>query len=162
MYLQRQISAVCTEGEQEYLSNSQKFPYRLADVLPKYVLAIGNGEYTSDYIRLDATDSYVIPLPESYTSSDRLSVIIRSNAICRVVVISPDHGTSTFLLKATNGTTAGDHFGSIMWQGTVTSITVDVPTAFDPALVEYFAFKIPDLTEASSWRLGDRALGVVT
>ncbi len=162
MYLQRQISAACIEGEELYLADGQKFPYRFSDVLPKYILQIGNGEYTSDYIRLDATDSYAIPLPESYTSASRLSVIIRSNAICRVVVVSPDHGTSTFLLKATNGTTKGDHFGAIMWQGTVTSITVNVPTAFDSALVEYFMFKIPDLADADSWRLGDRALGVVT
>lgn len=161
MFLQRQISAACVEGQKESLADGIKFPYKFSDVLPKYVLQIGEGEFTSDYIRLDATDSYSVPLPVSYSNTGILSCIIRSTARCRVVIVSPDHGTSTFLLKACSGTTDGDHSGALMWQGTVTSITVNVPTAFDSALVDYFLFKVPDLTLAASWRLGNRALGVI-
>lgn len=161
MYLQRQISASCVEGEKESLADGTRFPYKLTDVLPKYILKLGEGKITSDYIRLDAADSYAIPLPEGYTNTEKLSCIIRSNAICKVVIVSPDHGTSTFLIKGTSGTTDGDHNGMIMWQGTVTSITLSVPTAFDPALIDYFLFEVPDLTSADSYQLGETALGYV-
>jgi hypothetical protein len=48
-----------------------------------------------------------------------------------------------------------------MWQGDVTSITLSVPAGFDSALIDYFLFKIPDLSLAASWRIGNRALGSV-
>lgn len=162
MFLQRQIAATTVEGEKTYLADGTKVPYKLTDVLPKYALKLGEGKYASSYIGLDDGDSYVAQLPEGYASTEMLSCIIRSQSIVKVVIVSPDHGTSTFLLKGTNGTTNGDHPGLLMWQGTVTSITISSPTGAGAALVDYFFFEIPDLTSADSWRLGNRALGVIS
>lgn len=162
MFLQRQISASCVDGQKEYLSDASKFPYKLTDVLPKYVLQLGEGAVTSDYIRLDASTSYSVPLPSDYDSDDILSCVFRSTARCRIELVSPDHGTSTLLLKSTYGSIEGDHFGMIMWQGKVTSITVDVPSGFDPALIDYFCFKVPDLDDPNSYQIGDRAIGYVS
>jgi hypothetical protein len=162
MFLQRQISASCVLGEFDSLADATKFPYKLVDVLPKYILNLEPGKFTSDYIDLDATDTFSVPLPTNYTTGERLSCVFRSNNICKLVIVSPDHGTSTFLLKSTSSAAQGDHKGIIMWQGSVTSITVSVPATFDPALIEYFIWEIPDLSLASSWKLGDMAIGYVT
>lgn len=161
MFLLRQIAATLCEGEVDSIADGPRQPYKYVDSLPKYVMQIGDGKVGSDYIRLDATDSYVIPLPENYDTTQKLSVIVRSNAICKLVIVDPDLGTSTLLLKGCNGETDGDHFGMIMWQGRVSSITVSVPTAFDPALIEYFIYEVPDLNVAASYRIGERAIGYV-
>lgn len=161
MYIQRQISAVVGQGQVETLPELSVFPFKMRDVLPKFSLVVGDGEYTSGQIRLDASDSYSVPLPAGYSNTARLSCIFRANSVCKVVIVSPDHGTSTILLKGTNGTTNGEHHGILMWQGTVTSITVSVAAAGDSTLIDYFLFEIPDLTDPDSWRLGARAIGNV-
>lgn len=162
-FFQRQISAIDAEGQLDGVPDAVNVPYRLVDVLPKYILKLGEGTYTSDYIRLNANTTFTVPLPAGYTNTSRLGCIFRSNDRCRLTVVSPDHGTSVFLLKSTNGSTDGDHSGIIMWQGTVTSIIVNVPTALvNPALIEYFLYQIPDLADADSYRLGEVALGVVS
>lgn len=161
IYVRRQNAARSAEGLVDSLAEGYVFPYRLTDVLPKYVLKLDSGKYTSDYIRLDATDSRVIPLPAAYSSAEKLHCVIRSTAICRVAIVDPLLGSSTFLIKATSGSTKGDHPGILQWQGRVTSITINVPTAFDSALIDYFLFEIPDLTDADSWRTGTQAIGYV-
>jgi hypothetical protein len=162
MFLQRQISASLVEGDQETLANGYKFPYKLVDVLPKYVLALGEGEVTSGYLELEATDSTVLQLPAAYVSPARISCVIRASNITKVVVVSPTHGTSTYLIKSTNTEAEGEHFGLLMWQGDITSITVSVPATFEDSLVEYFMFVIPDLDSPDSYLIGDRAIGYVT
>ncbi len=161
MHLQRQISASCVEGEKDSVADGTKFPYKLVDVLPKYVLNLGAGEYTSDYIGLDGGDTFSVPLPGSYTSASRLSCCFRSTGICRLVIVDSVHGSSTVLLKGTEGLTKGEHRGVIMWQGHITSISLQVP-AGDPIQVDYVLWQIPDLTDPDSWQLGDQAIGYVT
>ena len=164
MYVLRQVSAFTEQGEETLVPDgSQHLPYSMQDVLPKYSLVIGNGEYTSDYIKLDSGDTYTVQLPAGYANTARLSCVFRSTDICKLTVVSPDHGTSNFLLKSTNGTTNGDHKGLIMWQGTVTSIVLTAPAGLgNPVIVDYFLFKLPDLTADASYRIGNRALGVVS
>lgn len=162
MFLQRQISASLVEGEKISLADGVYFPYKLTDVLPKYILRLGEGQVSSGYLELAATESSVLQLPANYVNTDRLSVIIRTNQIVKCVVVSPDHGSSTFLTKSTDSTDEGEHLGPIMWQGTVTSITLSIPATFSSALIEYFMFVIPDLSEPTSYRLGQTALGYIS
>lgn len=162
MFLQRQISVSLVEGEKESLADGYKFPYKLVDVLPKYVLRLGEGKVTSGYLSLAATESSSLQLPASYDVERPLSCIIRSTLRCKVVVVSPTHGSSTFLIKSTNDADDGYHYGFIMWQGDVTSITVSVPAGFNTALVDYFFWEVPDLDEPTSWQMGARAIGYVS
>lgn len=159
MFLQRQISAVVGKGEKTSVADMPAVIWRLSDILPKYTLVLENGDWTSDYIDLDSSDTYTVQLPANYSNTEILSCCFRSNAIVKLTFVSPDHGTSNVLLKGTNGTTNGDHKGIMMWQGTVTSIVI---TAAADALVDYCLFKVPDLTDADSYQLGQRALGVVS
>jgi len=162
MFLQRQIAAISVDGQHTDLGDGTVVPYKLTDVLPKYVLRLASGATTSNYVRLNANTSYAVPLPASYTVASRLSCIFRANNFCRLVIVSPTHGTSTLLLKSTTGTTKGNHSGMIMWQGDVTSITINVPVGFDPTLIDWCMFQIPDLADADSYRIGSRAIGVVS
>lgn len=159
MFLQRQISAVTGNGEKTSVADMPSVVWRLNDILPKYTLVLADGDWTSDYIKLDSADTYTVQLPANYTNASRLSCCFRSTAVVKLTVVSPTHGTSNFLLKGTNGTTDGDHKGIIMWQGDVTSILL---TAAADALVDYCLFKVPDLTDADSYQLGQRALGVAS
>lgn len=162
MYIQRQIAMTVGEGQKTTLPDMRDIYYRMTDVQPKYALNIANGEYSSDKIRLDASDSYTVQLPENYTNASRLHCcFVVKQADCKAVIVSPDHGTSTVLLKATTGTTNGEHAGVLMFSGTVTSIVLSVDAGADSSLIEYFLYKIPDLSLAASWRIGSRAVGSV-
>lgn len=162
MFLQRQISVSLVEGQKDSLADGHKYPYKLVDVLPKYVLRLDNGSVSSGYLELDDGDSSSLQLPQAYVSTERLSCIIRSTLPTKLVVVSPDHGSSTFLLKSTDSEDEGEHFGSIMWQGTVTSITASLPAGSDPCEIEYFFFILPDLDSPTSYQMGETALGFLT
>lgn len=161
MYLRRQDAARCAEGIVDNLAEGYVFPYSLTDVLPKYVLKLESGKFSQDNLRLVASASRTIPLPAGYSSAEKLHCVIRSTAICKVVIVDPVLGSSTHLIKSTSGTTKGDHFGMLQWQGRITSITLSVPATFDTALVDYFLFEIPDLDAPESWRIGTQATGFV-
>jgi hypothetical protein len=160
-YLRRQISARVVDGTKESLADGTVFSYRLSDVLPKYVLKLANGKYQNAYFALDASDSYVMPLPPEYDTTQKLSVTIKATAVCKVVIVDPDLGTSTFLLKGSSGDTDGDHSGVLMWQGRVTSITISVAAAGETTEIDVFMFEIPDTEVAASWRTGSQAIGYV-
>jgi hypothetical protein len=162
MHLRRQVAIRTAKGIIDTLPEGHVFPYRLTDVLPKYVLNISNGGYSTNSIELNASDSYTIPLPANYDSANRLACFFRADSICKVVIVDPELGTSTFLLKATQGSTKGDHKGILMWQGRVTSITVSVPATYDDTIIDYFLWNIPDLTLDASWQIGNQALGVIS
>ncbi len=163
VYLRRQVAVRAAKGIISSLPEGVVFPYRLTDVLPKYVLKLDNGAYSSDSIVLNSTDSFSVPLPANYSGSNQLACFIRATGRAKVVIIDPSAlGTSTFLLKATSSAAQGDHKGIMMWQGQVTSITVSVPAAFtDDSVIDYFLWCIPDLTLADSWQTGIQALEVV-
>jgi len=162
VHLRRQIAIRTAKGILDGLPDATVFPYRLTDVLPKFVLNLSNGSYSANTIEMNATDSYVVPLPVNYDSANRISCFFRTTSPIKVVIVDPELGTSTHLIKATNGTTKGDHYGILMWQGRVTSITVSVPATFADAEIDYFLFNIPDLTLDASWQIGNQALGVVS
>lgn len=160
-YFRRQIAARSVDGLKDYLSEGKVFSYRLSDVDPKYVLKLANGKHIQNYISLDATESYALPLPPNYDTTQKLHCTIKATERCKVVVVDPDLGTSTFILMASSGSTDGDHEGLLMWQGRVTSITVSVPAAFDTALINYSIWEIPDTEDPDNWRIGVQATGVV-
>lgn len=162
IHLRRQVAIRTAQGIVDSLPDARVFPYRLTDVDPKYVLNIGNGLYTSNSIELNASDSYTVPVPSAYSSADKLACIFRADSICKVVIVDPALGTSTFLLKGTQGTTKGDHKGLLMWQGRVTSITVSVPATYDDTIIDYFLWSIPDLTDEASWQMGNQIIGVLS
>lgn len=161
IHLRRQVAIRTVQGIVDTLPDGTVFPYRLTDVQPNHVLNIGNGLYTSNSIELNASDSYSIPVPSGYSSANKLACILRADSICKVVIVDPSLGTSTFLLKGTQGTTKGDHKGLLMWQGRVTSITVSVPATYDDTIIDYFLWSIPDLTDEASWMYGNQITGVV-
>ncbi len=160
-FLRRQVAVRTVQGIVSALPSGTVFPYRLTDVLPKYVLKLDAGTYSSDTITLNASDSFAIPVPAAYDSANRIACFMRCTARCKVVIVDPELGTSTFLVKSTSGTTDGDHKGILMWQGRVTSITVSIPAAFADCIIDYWLWDIPDLALAASWQNGIQALGVV-
>lgn len=160
-YIRRQNSVRVCEGLVQNLSEGYVFPFRLTDVLPKYVLKLEDGKYTQNYVRLAATESVTVALPANYDTDQRLACVIRSTAIVKAVIVDPVLGTSTHLIKSTSGSTKGNHFGVLQWQGRITSITLSVPTAFDTALVDWFLWEIPDLEDPDSWQIGTQATGFV-
>lgn len=162
IYLRRQNSVRVCEGNVASLSEGYVFPFRLTDVLPKYVLKLANGKYTQNSARLAATESLTVALPAGYDTTEKLACVVRSTETIKAVIVDPDLGTSTHLIKSTSGTTEGNHFGVLQWQGRITSITLSVPTAFDTALVDWFLWEIPDLTDPDSWQIGTQATGVVS
>ncbi len=162
IFVRRQYAAACGQGSHSTLPDCTIFPYRFTDVNPRNTLNLEDDKFTSDYTALTANTSFSIPVPDGYSSANKLGVILRATAITKVVIVDPSAlGTSTFLIKATSGTTKGNHPGILAWSGRVTSITVSVPSAFDTSLVQWFLYEIPDLTLASSWKNGYQTLGVV-
>lgn len=161
MHIQRQISVVSTDGINTSVADTEQFSYRLVDVLPKYILNVGPGEFTSNYVGIAAGGSYSIPLPAGYDSAERLNVVIRSQLICKIVIVHPVHGSSSFLVKSTESLAAGDHKGVFQWQGRVSSITVSVPSPSDLNLIDWFIWQIPDLDSPSSYMIGHQATGTV-
>lgn len=159
MYILRQIQASLAEGQIDSLAEATRFPWRMRDILPKYVLKIDDGLYASGYQLVDNT-AFAIPLPEDYSSSDRLYCAIRAEGIIRATIVSPTHGTVKFLIKGTTGTTDGDHPGLLIWCGDVTSITMDTSSGAVLTPIEWFLWRLPDLTDADSYRIGQLALGV--
>lgn len=162
IYVRRQHAARLGQGNKASLPDLGTIIYRLNDVSYRNTLKLSDDKMTSGYMVISANTSFSIPLPEGYTTSNRLAVILRGNAIAKVVLVDPVLGTSSFLLKGTSGTTKGDHPGVISWQSKVTSITVSVPVGYDQCLLEYFLFEIPDMTVESSWQKGSQILGVVS
>lgn len=163
MYIQRQIGASLVEGQKASLPDGTVFPFKLIDVLPKYVLSLANGKFTSDYVNIASGGSFTVPLPHDYSSNNRLSCIFRSIPSCRLSLVSAAvGGTSVFLIKGSSGTNKGNHEGILMFQDFVGSITLNVPVAFAAsARVDYFLWEIPDLDDPDSYRIGERAIGVV-
>lgn len=162
MYVLRQITARLAKGKKlTSVGTAVTFPYRLTDVLRKYVLKVDDGDVVMDSFAMNASDSESLQLPRNYTNTSRLFFQLRTTDTVKVTIVSPDQGTSNILVKGTRGTTLGDHDGLLTFCGTVTSVTITVPAAATAdVLLEYFAFKLPDLTDADSYRIGNLALGV--
>lgn len=161
IFVRRQFAARCGQGNHTALPDLPVINYRFNDVSARNVLKLDNDKITSGYMMISANTSFALPVPEGYDSANKLAVILRARAICKVVVVDPALGTSTFLIKATSGTTKGEHPGVLSFQARVTSVTVSVPLAFDDCLLEYFMYEIPDLTDAVNWQNGSQTTGVL-
>ncbi len=161
MYVQRQIAAWLADGDHQSIAEATSFSWRARDVRSNLELALGVGKVDGDSVRLDAGESFTIPLPNEYDSSALLFVIIRATSIGRVVVASPAHATSTVLINATEGDTLGDYPGFLQFTDYVTSITISHPQGSDPVLFEWLVHEVPDLTAAASFRGGNMAFGYV-
>lgn len=161
MIIARQLNARVLEGEQDTVGGSRKIPWRFNDVLPQTKLVVASGDFASDSIVLNAADSFALPLPKNYTNASFLQVFLKTTGLVKVVLVSPDGGTSTFLLKGTNDATNGVHMGLLALTDTVTSITITVPAGADDLQIDYMLYKLPDLTLAASYQAGSRTTGVV-
>lgn len=161
MYILRQFQASLADGERSAMAEATRFTWRLRDILPKYTLSIASGLYSNGYQLVDDT-SFAVPLPEDYDTANRLYYALRAEGIVKATVVSPTHGTSTFLIKGTTGTTNGDHHGLLIGVGDITSITLVTSASSVTTPVEWFFFSLPDLTDADSFRLGQLALGVTS
>jgi len=161
MYVLRQIAAHLAQGRLDEISEAVVFPWRLKDVLPKYALNVGEALISQGETVANST-TYSIPLPSAYVNTERLACYIKATGAdpVKVTVVSPDHGTSEFMLSPTNSDLLGVHDGLIVWCGTVTSINVINAGAATTIPVEWFLFQLPDLDAASGYRLGQLALGV--
>lgn len=160
MYVLRQVAAHLAAGNVEQLAYAGNVPWRFKDVLPKYALNVEESKISQGQT-LANSSSYTVPLPTGYTNTARLACFIQANggSPVKVTVVSPDHGTSTFMLSPTNSDTLGVHPGIVMWCGTVTSIAV-ITQSPNEVPVEWFLFELPDLDDADGYRIGQLALGV--
>lgn len=157
MYIQRQICAFLATGDVPSMAEATVFPWRQRDVRPNLVLKLAAGKQTGDSIRLNAGQSFSVPMPDDYDTARPLFCVISASSVAKVVTVSPAHATSTALIKCATG-----YPGVLEWVGRVTSITVSNPHATDETLIEYFLHELPDLTLAASFRGGSFAFGYIT
>lgn len=148
MYISRQFSAQLAQGnvqdDEYYLPVYQSY-----DVDPSIKLEIDPGKNAGDYITIAAAGSYIVQLPDEYDTAERLFVLIAAEGICRCVIVSPVHSTSTALIKGEDSERPGLY--SVCER--VTSITLSNPTAV-AINVQVSLFELPDLTVSSSYSNG--------
>lgn len=148
MNILRQINLMLASGDLDEASMVQIPAWKGQDVQPKYILVVGSGDQTAGYASLDGSTSHTIPLPEGYSSANRLAVALKAYGQVRVTIASPAHANSVFTLNGS--TTVG---APVVYNGRVTSITVTTPSSTD-VKVAYFLFELPDLTDRDSFRGG--------
>jgi hypothetical protein len=176
MFLSRNVTAKLAENLLSFMSQAVIFPYRLSDLPRRMILALGSagntpsGKLTTFSGALPASSSLSVPLPNGYVSGValsagglRLRVAIRAQALLRVTIVSPDQGTSIFLLKGTNSPTQGLHEGHLIFTGTITSITLAAPSqnTYD-CQYGVMLYELPDITQQAAFRDQETALGYVT
>lgn len=159
MFILRQLALRLMEGEQATPS-SRKVLQRSADVLPSTIPIVADGDFKAEQIVLNATDTYAVPLPQNYTNASKLQCFFKTTKLVKFTVVSPDEGTSNYLVKGTDDTTNGEHIGILAFTGTVTSITITVPAASDDVQIDFAMFMLPDLTLGASYRYGAQTTGV--
>lgn len=141
-------------------SSSQVYLWQLTDVPLKYILRMASeGLVSHDYINIAASTTETLALPNEYVNTQRLFVALRAADDVRVVVASPNHATSTVVLKTSGAGGSAAQNGIITMVDTITSITVFNGHAGAVA-IEYFMFQYPDITRAAGWRIGSQATGV--
>lgn len=159
--LMRQVMFRLARGQKSALADALAFPWRFRDVEPRNKLVLGDGKHAGGYFSLAASGTFTIPLPSDYSSADNISFMLTVNRNMELTLVSPVHGSGTFLLKGTNGVTDGDHPALFAYQGRVTSVALTNPSGTDAALVEYFCYEMPDLALPASWKDGAQTIGTV-
>lgn len=163
MDLIRQCTAKLAIGSVKGIGDVNVFPWRWVDVPRRYALKLAaDGKLVADFVAMTPNTTKTLTLPNNYTAGKRLRCAFRSNDVARLVVVSPDQGTSTILLKGTNGTTNGAHDGYLVFTGTITSISLQAPSqnAAD-VQVEYVLYELPDITQSAAFAGGTFAFGSV-
>ena len=95
-----------------------------------------------------ANGSLTVPLPDGYTSASYLQATIITEGLIKVVVVSPDHATSTVLVQG-SATSPGMH--QICEK--VTSITITENAKVAAAVrVAYACVQLPDISDEDSFR----------
>lgn len=133
------------------------------DRLTMPALALDSGKAISHEFENVANTSNTLVLPADYDTAKQLYVAIRTTENLRIAITSPSFvGTKVVLLKATTGTTFGEHAGIFVWQGRITTIAVSVALGAAAADVSAFIYEIPDLDSSASYVDQELALGFYT
>lgn len=155
-YVQRQFSAFLGNG-----SNTDPVMYGVAnrlwtsqDVYPAKILKLASGEAQTVVLFLNVDSAGTVSLPSGYVSTSKLMFTLSTDSTVKVVTVSPDHPTSTVLVKAATGQN-----GLFSFVGTVTSIVVTNESLTATATVIYNLFEYPDITDPDSWRDGTQTTG---
>lgn len=160
MNILRQIGMILAKGQLTTPVQATDVRQRWRDVPPKLALSIADGKYEAGAALVNTTPQ-TIALPAGYTAGQCLycAFSIGGTGTIKVTVVSPDHGTSVYLLQGSNDAVNGFHTRPLVWCGTVTSITCVAGTA-SAVPIDWTMFELPDLTLAASYRIGQLALGV--
>lgn len=155
-FARRQFGLTVAQGDVDTLLEAMGTTpyYQSNDVNPRMVLRLEDGGYAGYQTQIAAAGSYTVQLPNTYTSASRLFFAMSTSQTAKVVVVSPDHSTSTVLVSA-----IGTSPGVFSWTGTVTSITVSVPGA-SASTFSYMAWTLPDISLSSGWRQGQQSSGI--
>ena len=158
-YLSRQAHNRLYDGLETSLKDAGPPKAYMLDANRRYQLVLADGDVVSNVVKLDASDTYTVVLPANYTDASRLAILIRTDAVIKVDIDSPTHGDPLIcLVKGTNGTSDGSHYG---WFSAQMDVTEMIITAVADAQIAYYLYKIPDLTVAASYREGSIAFGTV-
>ncbi len=160
-FIKRQFSGFLGTGDTSLDTNTYgpfDKPWVTQDVYPSNILRLESGKFISVSVTVPAgmVTEYTCILPSSYDTTKRLSFTLKTDQNLRIKVVSPSHADSTGLIYAPI-----DQFGLYVLSERITSIKIET-VAFEDALVEYFAFEVPDLTVEGSWLFGTQTVGIVT
>jgi hypothetical protein len=156
MYILRQFCSQLAVGDvgadEYYLPVYQNY-----DVQPYLKPKIEPGKNIGAVITLAAAGTYLVQLPNDYDTENRLFVLISAQGVCRCVLVSPAHATSTILIKGESSARPGIY--SVCER--VSSITLSNPTAtaFD---VQVSTYELPDLSLSASFSNGPYAFNGVS
>ena len=90
--------------------------------------------------------SFVIPMPDGYTSAGYLFYTIRTTGLLTATIVSPVHATSTILVYGQNA-----QAGSLSTTEQITSITL-ANNSGAAVWFEYSCFALPDISLEASFR----------
>lgn len=168
MQIIRQCTAKLVSGQPAALGDVSVAQFKWLDVPRRYVLQMAaDGKMVQDYVAMATNTSHQLKLPSAYVPGTALAAggrplrcAFRSTDVCKLTIVSPDQGTSNILVKGTNGATNGSHDGYLILTGTITSITLAVPSQIaGPVEVEYALYELPDITQSAAFRGGTLTFG---
>jgi hypothetical protein len=157
LFLQRQINMMMIPGDSTDpgAKSMRSRIFDLVDTYPGNILSLDAASALVQKVQLLASGSQLVQLPEGYSSTQRLGVLIACDQSFKTVVVSPDFSTSTQLVKAGTNQKA-----LTAWVGTVTSITLTNLSAVTTSQATVVLFQYPeDISDAAAWRSGYQTTG---
>lgn len=159
-FVQRQYSGFVGDGSSTDPTtySKQSRLWELQDVYPSKILKLADGLYIANQAQVAGASfqTYAVPLPGSYSSTNRLCFALKTDQNIKVSFTSPDNPASAVIVYAPSG-----QYGFYSCCQTVTSISIVVPGA-TAANISYVAYQLPDLSLTGSWRDGYQTVGIVT